>query len=945
MPKVRIRLKPKPGQTPQENTLGENIRGTDKKFKKGGKTTRSDGDQGYPFQRDQGYMYDDYARDMGGVITKMHVPDMDGNMYDAGGAINGVKVYDQDSFFKKGGNWLKGAVNPKHKGYCSPMTKSTCTGRRRAFAETMKKHHGFHKKDRGGVIYPFGRSDGDEKSVFDEYDRGGVIYPFGRSDGPEKSVFDEYDRGGVIYPFGRYDGQERSIWDNEYLTKLKNGGVYDQNLIGVNNSHDYYPKSDYNQYKKGGKKKDRGGVIYPFGRYDGDEKSIWDNEYFKQGGKYIGAGPNTDLNPTTNSTIADYNPYVYFKNKNWYITSNPEDDKITGSVKPVDEDVANIEAEKGEYMTKPGLTGLYKVTGKTHAEGGTPLYAEGGSFIFSNDPKLAFNKNEREAFGFKGGSSSSKTKNTPAMVLGREVDPKEYNGFIATLESPDTDKIAKTTAGLMLEKLQQKLGQVAYLQEAKKGTKPPDFSQGTAPVTQPEFQNIDEKMSEYAYGGPVDPRTGLPIDPSDQYPGGKTTLGRMTPTGLANSFNYPGGVPKLLQDWKGVGIDMTNMNSKEAQDAMYGWAQKNNPNLIKQMWGQYGDTAQGIKQGMGKYNFNSMAAEDIDQTKGAYSDGMLGARTFAPNVPNQQIPVQRVEIPQNPVNIQAPPPQTPPGINTNVPNPTLPYQIKGKLTDAQIANLGYMGLQAFNVNRYYPTRQQVSLPQVRLDKVNAQPYLNQINQQAHESYELAGLNPRNSSLIASNIRGDALDKSNQAIGNVANQNVQIGNQQNLTNLQQMTQQVMANSQFNNQYYNQVQETNQNFDNERRFANNQFVSTLNNYQSQADKTAWQLASVNRYGTRQVTDPKTGRTYNLPTPLYELNRNGIQFNADVANINMASGANRINTPQELLQTYNTLSQGQGMTPQLAERLLSSIVRARGNSQTGQGSFYTQNPYGPY
>lgn len=45
----------------------------------------------------------------------------------------------------KGGNWLKGAVNPAHKGYCTPMSKPTCTGHRRAFALMMKKKHGFHK--------------------------------------------------------------------------------------------------------------------------------------------------------------------------------------------------------------------------------------------------------------------------------------------------------------------------------------------------------------------------------------------------------------------------------------------------------------------------------------------------------------------------------------------------------------------------------------------------------------------------------------------------------------------------------------------------------------------------------------------------------------------------------------------------------------------------------
>lgn len=43
-------------------------------------------------------------------------------------------------------NWIAGAVNPKHVGFCSPMTKATCTPKRKALAETFKKHHGFHNK-------------------------------------------------------------------------------------------------------------------------------------------------------------------------------------------------------------------------------------------------------------------------------------------------------------------------------------------------------------------------------------------------------------------------------------------------------------------------------------------------------------------------------------------------------------------------------------------------------------------------------------------------------------------------------------------------------------------------------------------------------------------------------------------------------------------------------
>jgi hypothetical protein len=59
--------------------------------------------------------------------------------------------YEPDAIAKSG-HWIQGAINPKHKGYCTPMTKSTCTPRRKALARTFKKHHGFHKKEAGGLI-------------------------------------------------------------------------------------------------------------------------------------------------------------------------------------------------------------------------------------------------------------------------------------------------------------------------------------------------------------------------------------------------------------------------------------------------------------------------------------------------------------------------------------------------------------------------------------------------------------------------------------------------------------------------------------------------------------------------------------------------------------------------------------------------------------------------
>ena len=39
---------------------------------------------------------------------------------------------------KKDKNWIQKAVNPKHKSYCTPMSKPTCTPKRKALARTFK---------------------------------------------------------------------------------------------------------------------------------------------------------------------------------------------------------------------------------------------------------------------------------------------------------------------------------------------------------------------------------------------------------------------------------------------------------------------------------------------------------------------------------------------------------------------------------------------------------------------------------------------------------------------------------------------------------------------------------------------------------------------------------------------------------------------------------------
>jgi hypothetical protein len=51
--------------------------------------------------------------------------------------------------------WIQKAVNPEHKGYCTPMTKPTCTPKRKALAKRFKKGI---EDEAYGVPAPLGKS-------------------------------------------------------------------------------------------------------------------------------------------------------------------------------------------------------------------------------------------------------------------------------------------------------------------------------------------------------------------------------------------------------------------------------------------------------------------------------------------------------------------------------------------------------------------------------------------------------------------------------------------------------------------------------------------------------------------------------------------------------------------------------------------------------------------
>jgi len=80
--------------------------------------------------------------------------------------------------YGKGGQWIQKAINPAHKGWCTPLSNPHCTGRRRALALLFKRKHGFHKKyGEGGYL--------DEDELYNPYIENSYMYAEG---GPYKPL-------------------------------------------------------------------------------------------------------------------------------------------------------------------------------------------------------------------------------------------------------------------------------------------------------------------------------------------------------------------------------------------------------------------------------------------------------------------------------------------------------------------------------------------------------------------------------------------------------------------------------------------------------------------------------------------------------------------------------------------------------------------------------------
>jgi hypothetical protein len=155
--------------------------------------------------------------------------------------------------------------------------------------------------------------------------------------------------------------------------------------------------------------------------------------------------------------------------------NNDNDIDVRYSLSSVPRDMANLEAEGGETvltdLNNDGQFGLYNITGPRHSKGGVPMYLPEQSFIFSDTPKMKFNRQELAEFGIE-----SRKKMTPAKVSKRY----QLNEFIGAMADENSDPIKVKSAELMLDKNLMSLSKLSFGQESKK-----QFSDGVPLASHP----------------------------------------------------------------------------------------------------------------------------------------------------------------------------------------------------------------------------------------------------------------------------------------------------------------------------------------------------------------------------------------------------------------------------------------------------------------------------
>jgi len=232
--------------------------------------------------------------------------------------------------------------------------------------------------------------------------------------------------------------------------------------------------------------------------------------------KFARGGSYGDMTPPSD--------YMAFPHTN---TESSMGTDVNRTLKPVNREDANLEAEKGETVITnlqgDNLPEFYTVGGKPHYEGGSPLNLPDNSFIFSKDRKLKIKDPEiLKMFGKTGDKGY-----TPAE-LSKSYDLNKYRKVLA---SPESDHKQRETAEQMMQNYNRKLGALALVQESMKG-----FDSGIPAISIPYLESMGFNPEEFLNPAGIEEQTTAEFKK-----GGSVDRKRKIKLKLYNPGGEPGG--------------------------------------------------------------------------------------------------------------------------------------------------------------------------------------------------------------------------------------------------------------------------------------------------------------------------------------------------------------------------------------------------------------------
>jgi hypothetical protein len=575
-----------------------------------------------------------------------------------------------------------------------------------------------------------------------------------------------------------------------------------------------------------------------------------------------------------------------------------------------------LETEGGEEVLRPDGT-KFRLVGDSHANGGiknTASQIPSGSYIYSKklketNPEILskFNKTYK-----RGGVSYSD--------ISSQYD---LNKFKSILDDPNADTLSKSTAQMMSDNYKKKLGQLALVQEAKKG-----FKKGIPQV-------YTNSIEQAAYGGYVPMfATGgdallTALDQVDPYAGGK----EKTPTGKSNKYDRG---KDYLENWEKFIPGVSKLSNKEAQSKIYDLIYEQNPSAINEMWTKYGLTNEGKKYkdltGLTKNGTftKQLGPDQLKALKKAYVDGFFGARQLDPSA----IPPPSAPPPGTP---PAPPSKTPPApplvppTLTQPKNPT-PYDFlapdkMSMLTAGMNAPKKYLPYYA-NYAANIPTPTFYS-PEREL-AANAE----QANIQTQGLANFAG--PQSFMSNSSAIQGKAAEQAANTLGRYNNLNVGVANQFSPMIAETLNKQAMYAAERANELFKGNVVANQQYDNAKR----SYFTNLTKSYANAWNNRMNLGDINDNNAYYYKDPNTGRNV-LKGPIGDISTLGMYGSS--TNMGQTGVSNLGSAYNNLYNNYlSQLKDNGDMTPEEKKKQAGNLANLGLRSMQQTRTVNSRNPF---